>query len=75
MHAQQPLGPPRQRGAGHVCERHCAQHLHPVHTLMPRAVGHLLIPSCDARGYWVSRVKKKNPDRTARQTQAGLRIR
>ena len=29
MHAHQTLGPPRQGGAGHACEHHCAQHLHP----------------------------------------------
>ena len=29
MHAHQPLGPPRQRGARHACEHHRVQHLYP----------------------------------------------
>lgn len=43
IHAHQPLGPPRQRDAGHACEHHCVQHLR-LHTLLLRAQGHSRSP-------------------------------
>ena len=49
MHAYQPQSAPASEGAEHASKHYSAQDLH-LHTQLPSAAGHLLLPADGAHG-------------------------